>query len=68
MTVVGNLFFDVDHAANAKQGNFYTLVNNTIVRQTKVGSQDTNTAVVILADMNEQGTFTAQGAGHLPRG
>ena len=63
ITVVNNLFFDVDHAANAKQGNFYTLVNNTIVRQTKVGSQDTNTAVVILADMNEQGTFTAQGAG-----
>jgi hypothetical protein len=63
VTVVGNLFFDVDHAANAKQGNFYTMVNNTIVRQTKVGSQDTNTAVVILADMNEQGTFTAQGAG-----
>ncbi len=63
ITIVGNLFYDVDHAANAKQGNFYTMVNNTIVHQTKIGSQDTNTAVVILADMNEQGTFTAQGSG-----
>jgi hypothetical protein len=63
ITIVGNLFFDVDHAANAKQGNFYTMLNNTIVHQTKIGSEDTNTAVVILADMNEQGTFTAQGAG-----
>src|SRR6185503_19045256 len=58
ITAVGNLFFDVDQAANAKQGNFYTMVNNTIVHQTKVGSQDTNTAVVILADDS-----TAQGAG-----
>ena len=58
ITIVGNLFFDVDHAANAKQGNFYTMVNNTIVHQTRVGSQDTNTAVVILADDG-----TAQGAG-----
>ena len=63
ITAIGNLFYDVDHAANAKQGNFYTLLNNTIVHQTKVGSQDTNTAVVILADMNEQGAFTAQGLG-----
>ncbi|HXG46831.1 MAG TPA: Ig-like domain-containing protein, partial [Methylomirabilota bacterium] len=63
ITIVGNLFYDIDHAVNAKQTNFYTLINNTIVRQTKVGSQDTNTAVIILADQNEQGTFTSQGAG-----
>ncbi len=63
ITIVGNLFYDVDHVANAKQTNFYTLLNNTIVHQTKVGSQDTNTAVVILADMNESGVFTSQGAG-----
>jgi hypothetical protein len=63
ITIVGNLFYDVDHAANAKQGNFYTMLNNTIVHQTRIGSEDTNTAVVILADQNEQGTFTAQGAG-----
>jgi len=58
ITIVGNLFFDVDQAANAKEGNFYTLINNTIVHQSRVGSQDTNTAVVILADEG-----TAQGAG-----
>jgi hypothetical protein len=50
VTIIGNLFFDVDHAALAKQGNFFTLINNTIVHQTKIGSEDTNTAVVILAD------------------
>lgn len=58
ITVIGNLFYDVDQAANAKEGNFYTFVNNTIVHQTRIGSQDTNTAVVILADEG-----TAQGAG-----
>jgi len=68
ITIIGNLMFDVDHAANAKQGNFYTMLNNTIVHQTRIGSEDTNTAVVILADMNEQGTFTAQGAGILLEG
>lgn len=63
ITIVGNLFYDVDHAANAKQGNFYTMVNNTIVHQTRIGSQDTNTAVVILAD-----DTTAQGLGILLEG
>jgi hypothetical protein len=62
ITIIGNLFYDVDHAANAKQGNFYTLINNTIVHQTRTGSQDTNTAVVILAD-ETQGGLTLQGAG-----
>jgi hypothetical protein len=58
ITVIGNLFYDVDQAANAKQGNFYTMINNTIVHQSHNGSQDTNTAVVILADEG-----TVQGAG-----
>lgn len=58
VTIIGNIFYDVDQAANAKQGNFYTLLNNTIVHQTHIGSDDTNTAVVILADEN-----TAQGLG-----
>jgi hypothetical protein len=58
ITIVGNIFYDVDQVANAKQGNFYTLLNNTVVHQTRVGSQDTNTALVILADEG-----TAQGAG-----
>ena len=30
ITIIGNLIYDCDHAALAKQGNFYTLLNNTI--------------------------------------
>ncbi|MCI0747844.1 MAG: lamin tail domain-containing protein, partial [Verrucomicrobia subdivision 3 bacterium] len=58
ITVVGNLFYDVDHAANAKQGNFYTFINNTIVRQTRTGGVDTDAGVITLADEG-----TALGAG-----
>lgn len=58
ITIIGNLFYDVDHAALAKQGNFYTLINNTIVRQTRVGGVDTDAAVVVLADEG-----TTEGAG-----
>ncbi len=58
VTVVGNLFFDVDHVATAKQGNFYVLQNNTIVRQTRVGGLDTDAAVVNFADDG-----TTEGAG-----
>ncbi|MBN2508107.1 MAG: lamin tail domain-containing protein [Verrucomicrobia bacterium] len=58
LTIVGNLFYDIDHVALAKQGNFYTLVNNTIVRQTVAGSQDPEGAVIIMADEG-----TDEGAG-----
>jgi hypothetical protein len=58
ITVIGNLMYDCDQAATAKQGNFYTLVNNTIVHQTHEGGVDTDGAVVILADAS-----TTQGAG-----
>jgi hypothetical protein len=34
LTIVRNLFYDCDHAVLAKEGNFYTLENNTIVRMT----------------------------------
>jgi len=40
VTIVGNHFYDVDQLANAKQGNFYTIINNTLVRQTIEGSED----------------------------
>src|SRR5262249_30189065 len=40
LTVVGNLFFDCDNAATAKQGNFYTFINNTILHTTKTGGID----------------------------
>ena len=50
ITVIGNLFYDVDQAANAKQTNFYTFINNTVVRQTKTGGIDTDAGVITMAD------------------
>lgn len=58
ITVVGNLFYDCDQAATAKQGNFYTLLNNTVVHQTHQGGIDTDGAVLGVADAG-----TSQGAG-----
>jgi hypothetical protein len=58
ITAIGNIFYDCDNVANAKQGNFYTLINNTIVRQTRVGGPDTNGAVALLSDIG-----TAEGVG-----
>ncbi len=40
LTVVGNLFYDVDQAMTAKQGNFYTFLNNTVVDQNSRGSEE----------------------------
>ncbi len=50
VTIIGNLIYDCDHAVNAKQDNFYTLINNTILRQTHQGGLDAEGAVVCLAD------------------
>ncbi len=50
ITVIGNIVYDCDQAATAKQGNFYTLLHNTIVRQTHQGGLDSEGAVVNLAD------------------
>ncbi len=58
VTIVNNLFYDCDQAATAKQGNFYVLMYNTIVRQTHTGGLDTEGAVVNLADEG-----TSEGAG-----
>jgi hypothetical protein len=33
ITIVGNLFFDVDQVLTAKEGNFFTFLNNTVVDQ-----------------------------------
>jgi len=57
VTIVGNLFYDVDQALTAKQGNYYTFYNNTVVRQTKTGGDDTEAGVVNLGD--EGTTFGA---------
>jgi hypothetical protein len=58
ITIIRNLIYDCDQAADAKQGNFFTFYNNTIVHQSHAGGVDTAGAVVILADDG-----TAQGAG-----
>lgn len=50
LTIIRNLFYDCDHAAMAKQGNFYTLLNNTIVRQSHTGGLDIDGAVVCMLD------------------
>jgi hypothetical protein len=47
VTIIGNIFYDVDQAATAKQGNFYTFINNTVVRQTGAGFADSNVAAVL---------------------
>jgi hypothetical protein len=52
VTIIGNLIYDCDHAANAKQGNFFTFLNNTIVRQSHQGGLDTEGALLCLADNN----------------
>ncbi len=50
ITLVGNLFYNLDQVATAKEGNFYTLLNNTVVNQNNTGSQDAVTAIVNLGD------------------
>ncbi|WCJ60043.1 Ig-like domain-containing protein [Fontisphaera persica] len=62
ITAVNNLFYDLDHVANAKEGNFYVLRGNTVVWQNGVGSVDGVTAVAILADEG-----TAEGRGCIGR-
>jgi hypothetical protein len=63
ITIVGNLFYDVDQAATAKEGNFYTFLNNTVVAQNNVGSQDTVTGVLNFGDdtYHEAGGMYAEG-------
>ncbi len=61
LTIIGNLFYNCDHAVTAKQGNFYTLLNNTIVRITNTGGEDSAAAVMNLRD--EDPTPSTYGAG-----
>lgn len=62
ITVIGNLFFDCDNAATAKQGNFYTFLNNTIVHITKVGGIDGDSGAVNVRDTTPSPTTFALGA------
>ncbi|HEY5913715.1 MAG TPA: lamin tail domain-containing protein [Verrucomicrobiae bacterium] len=51
ITVIGNIIYDCDNAATAKQGNFYTLINNTIVHTTKTGGEDFASGIVNVQDV-----------------
>ena len=62
ITIVRNLFFDCDQAATAKQGNFYSLLNNTIVLMTKAGGLDTADGAINVRDV-DPGPPTSFGAG-----
>ncbi len=63
ITVVGNLFYDLDQAATAKEGNFYTFLNNTVINQNNTGSQDAVTGVLNFGDdtYREAGGMYAEG-------
>ena len=62
ITMIGNLFFDCDQAATAKQGNFFTLYNNTMVHTTKTGGMDSEAAIVNPQD-RDPGPPTTYGRG-----
>jgi hypothetical protein len=61
VTIVGNIFFDCDNAATAKQGNFFTLVNNTMVHITKTGGIDGASGAVTVRDTTPSPTAFARG-------
>ena len=61
VTIVGNLFFDCDQAATAKEGNFFVLLNNTIVRMTRQGGVDTDDGVVCVQDRDPRPTTYGKG-------
>src|ERR1041385_3972809 len=61
VTIVGNLFFDCDNAATAKQGNFFALVNNTIVHMTNQGGIDGDTGAIVVEDTTPSPTPFARG-------
>src|SRR6185436_7288225 len=61
VTILGNLFFDCDNAATAKQTNFFTLINNTIVHTTRTGGIDGASGVVCVRDTTPSPTSFALG-------
>ena len=61
ITIIRNLFFDCDQAATAKQGDFFTLLNNTIIHTTKTGGVDTASGVVNVRDLDPSPTTFGAG-------
>ncbi len=54
ITIIDNIFYDDDQAAQVKDGGFFTLLNNTIVHQSHTGGIDTTGAVVCASDDSNQ--------------
>ncbi len=61
VTIIGNLFFNCDQAATAKEGNFFTMINNTIVHMTKEGGLDTADGAVCVQDLDPRPTTYGEG-------
>ena len=61
VTIIGNLFFDCDQAATAKEGNFFTLLHNTIIHMTKTGGLDTDDGAVCVQDLDPRPTTYGEG-------
>ncbi len=61
ITILGNLIYDCDNAATAKQGNFFTLFNNTIVHTTKQGGNDFASGIVNVRDTTPSLTTFGKG-------
>jgi hypothetical protein len=61
VTVIGNYFFDCDNAATAKQGNFFSLLNNTILHITKTGGVDLGSGAINVRDTTPAPTSYARG-------
>lgn len=61
ITIINNLFFDNDNAVTSKQGNFYTLFHNTIVRTTREGGVDFASGIVNLRDTTPDITTYGRG-------
>ncbi|HMJ64652.1 MAG TPA: hypothetical protein VK615_04810 [Candidatus Binatia bacterium] len=61
LTVIRNIFFDCDNAATAKQSNFFTFYNNTIVHTTNAGGIDIDTGAVNVRDTTPSLTSFGRG-------
>lgn len=61
ITAIGNIFFDCDNAATIKEGNYFTLINNTIIHATKAGGQDFDSGVVNVRDTTPSITTFGKG-------
>ena len=61
VTIINNLFFDCDQAATAKQGDFFSLIGNTMVRTTRQGGVDFASGIVNVRDTTPDLTTPGKG-------